>query len=72
MDARGLVLINPKIDHNVAKVVRLAACYGVKHVMWTGRRVKSYMSTGVLSTNSPGQFERRGFIRGAGPVGTTD
>jgi tRNA(Leu) C34 or U34 (ribose-2'-O)-methylase TrmL len=37
--APAIVLINPKYADNVAKVVRLASCYGLGQVWWTGDRV---------------------------------
>ena len=37
--APALVLINPKYDANVAKAIRLASCYGMQQVWWTGNRV---------------------------------
>ncbi len=37
--APALALINPKSADNVAKVVRLASCYGIPQVWWTGTRV---------------------------------
>jgi tRNA(Leu) C34 or U34 (ribose-2'-O)-methylase TrmL len=36
----AIALINPKKADNVAKVVRLASCYGVGQVWWTGNRVE--------------------------------
>jgi len=33
------MLTNPKYAANVAKTVRLASCYGVSQVWWTGERV---------------------------------
>lgn len=38
-------LVNPKSSDNVAKVVRLAACYGVEKVCWTGGRVDVDIAT---------------------------
>jgi tRNA(Leu) C34 or U34 (ribose-2'-O)-methylase TrmL len=37
--APAIALINPKSAENVAKVVRLASCYGVSQVWWSGQRV---------------------------------
>ena len=36
----SVALINPKKADNVAKIVRLASCYGFKQVWWTGHRVE--------------------------------
>jgi tRNA(Leu) C34 or U34 (ribose-2'-O)-methylase TrmL len=38
--APGIVLHNPKFAHNVGMVVRLASCYGIPHVWFTGDRVR--------------------------------
>jgi tRNA(Leu) C34 or U34 (ribose-2'-O)-methylase TrmL len=35
----SIALINPKHAHNVARAIRLASCYGLKQVWWTGNRV---------------------------------
>ena len=35
----AIVLIDPKYAHNVGMVVRLASCYGLKQVWFTGERV---------------------------------
>jgi tRNA(Leu) C34 or U34 (ribose-2'-O)-methylase TrmL len=35
----GVVLCNPRFDHNVGAVIRAAACYGLDSVYWTGSRV---------------------------------
>jgi tRNA(Leu) C34 or U34 (ribose-2'-O)-methylase TrmL len=37
--APAILLINPKYAENVAKVVRLASCYGIEQIWWTGSRV---------------------------------
>jgi len=37
--APAIALVNPKHSENVAKVVRLASCYGFSQVWWTGQRV---------------------------------
>jgi tRNA(Leu) C34 or U34 (ribose-2'-O)-methylase TrmL len=37
--APAILLVNPKYADNVAKVVRLASCYGLGQVWWTGNRV---------------------------------
>jgi tRNA(Leu) C34 or U34 (ribose-2'-O)-methylase TrmL len=41
--ARGqtpaIALVNPKYPHNVGMVVRLASCYGLRQVWFTGHRV---------------------------------
>ena len=37
--APAIMLVNPKYPHNVGAVVRSAACYGLKQVWMTGRRV---------------------------------
>jgi len=36
----AIALINPKCADNVAKIVRLASCWGVNQVWWTGHRVE--------------------------------
>jgi tRNA(Leu) C34 or U34 (ribose-2'-O)-methylase TrmL len=38
--APAILLVNPKYAENVAKVVRLASCYGLGQVWWTGDRVE--------------------------------
>jgi tRNA(Leu) C34 or U34 (ribose-2'-O)-methylase TrmL len=38
-EAPSIALVNPKSADNVAKVVRLASCYGIRQVWWTGNRV---------------------------------
>lgn len=35
----AIALIDPKFPHNVGRVVRLASCYGMKQVWFTGSRV---------------------------------
>lgn len=35
----AIALVNPKYPHNVGMVVRLASCYGLKQVWFTGDRV---------------------------------
>jgi tRNA(Leu) C34 or U34 (ribose-2'-O)-methylase TrmL len=35
----SIVLTNPRFAYNVGMVVRLASCYGVQQVWWTGDRV---------------------------------
>lgn len=35
----AIALVNPKNASNVGMVVRLASCYGIKQVWWTGNRV---------------------------------
>jgi len=37
--APAICLINPKTEINVGMVVRLASCYGISQVWWTGHRV---------------------------------
>src|SRR5262245_36536207 len=37
--APALALVNPKYPANVGMVVRLASCYGVRQVWFTGNRV---------------------------------
>jgi tRNA C32,U32 (ribose-2'-O)-methylase TrmJ len=39
------VLIDPKYAHNVGMVVRLASCYGLSQVWFTGERVSLDIST---------------------------
>lgn len=41
----ALVLLNPKYAHNVGMVVRLASCYGLGQVWFTGERVSLELST---------------------------
>jgi len=41
----AIVLINPKYAHNVGMVVRLASCYGLSQVWFTGERVSLDIST---------------------------
>ena len=41
----AIVLIDPKYAHNVAMVVRLASCYGLNQVWFTGERVSLDIST---------------------------
>lgn len=36
----GIVLVNPRFSHNVGMVVRLASCYGIEQVWFTGDRVR--------------------------------
>lgn len=38
-EAPAIALINPKHAANVGMVVRLASCYGLGQVWWTGKRV---------------------------------
>jgi len=35
----SIALINPKTAANVGMIIRLASCYGIKQVWWTGERV---------------------------------
>src|SRR5690606_8823825 len=35
----SILLVNPKYAENVGKVVRLASCFGMPQVWWTGDRV---------------------------------
>ena len=37
----SIVLCNPRFAYNVGMVVRLASCYGVEQVWWTGERVNT-------------------------------
>lgn len=37
--APAIVLVQPKYPHNVGQVVRLASCYGIRQVWYTGKRV---------------------------------
>lgn len=37
--APAIILINPKYPHNVGQVVRLASCYGIQQVWYSGSRV---------------------------------
>lgn len=37
--APAIVLVNPKFGHNVGMIVRLASCYGLEQVWFTGDRV---------------------------------
>lgn len=37
--APSIVLSNPKFSHNVSMVTRLASCYGIEQVWFTGTRV---------------------------------
>lgn len=37
--APAIVLVDPKYAHNVGMVVRLASCYGLRQVWFTGERV---------------------------------
>jgi tRNA(Leu) C34 or U34 (ribose-2'-O)-methylase TrmL len=43
--APAIVLIDPKYAHNVGMVVRLASCYGLSQVWFTGERVSLDIST---------------------------
>lgn len=36
----GIVLVNPRFAHNVGMTVRLASCYGLSQVWFTGDRVR--------------------------------
>lgn len=38
--APGIVLINPRFSHNVGMAVRLASCYGMGQLWFTGDRVR--------------------------------
>lgn len=38
--APSIVLTNPRFPHNVGMTVRLASCYGMKQVWFTGERVR--------------------------------
>lgn len=42
--APSIILINPKYAQNVGMVVRLASCYDMKQVWWTGNRVHHDLS----------------------------
>src|SRR5215470_1413237 len=42
--APAIVLIDPKYAHNVGMVVRLASCYGLQQVWFTGERVSMDIS----------------------------
>lgn len=35
----GVLLTNPKHAHNVATVIRSCSCFGIKELVWTGKRV---------------------------------
>ncbi len=37
--APGVVLINPKYEHNIGGVIRSCSCFGVKELLWTGNRI---------------------------------
>lgn len=41
----SIVLLDPKYGHNVGMVVRLASCYGLDQVWFTGERVSLDLST---------------------------
>lgn len=41
----GIVLINPRFAHNVGMAVRLASCYGLNQLWFTGDRVRLAMET---------------------------
>ena len=43
--APSIVLIDPRYAHNVGMAVRLASCYGLQQVWWTGDRVQLDMQT---------------------------
>jgi tRNA(Leu) C34 or U34 (ribose-2'-O)-methylase TrmL len=45
-EAPAIVLIDPKYPHNVGMVVRLASCYGLRQVWFTGDRVSLTPSRG--------------------------
>jgi tRNA(Leu) C34 or U34 (ribose-2'-O)-methylase TrmL len=40
----AIMLVNPKFAHNVSMVVRLASCYGLEQVWYTGERVSLDLS----------------------------
>lgn len=35
----GVILINPKHEHNVGAALRACSCWGVRQLLWTGKRV---------------------------------
>ena len=35
----AIVLCNPKYPHNVGGIIRIASCFGIEHLVWTGDRV---------------------------------
>lgn len=39
----SVVLCNPRYGHNVGSAVRLASCYGIQQVWWSGDRVRTDM-----------------------------
>jgi tRNA(Leu) C34 or U34 (ribose-2'-O)-methylase TrmL len=41
--APALVFLNPKSSHNVARALRLASCFGLQQVWYTGDRVREEM-----------------------------
>ncbi len=43
--APAIVLCDPKYPHNVGQIVRLASCYGIPQVWYSGNRVKLKDST---------------------------
>lgn len=56
----SLLLINPKFSANVAKVYRLAACFGITQVWHTGDRIGPDMGRG-RRTRLPPEERMRGF-----------
>jgi tRNA(Leu) C34 or U34 (ribose-2'-O)-methylase TrmL len=78
--APSIVLTNPRFPHNVGMTVRLASCYGMKQVWFTGDRVrleleqrqrlpreermKGYRDVAMINYDRP--LEQ--FARGAVPV----
>lgn len=44
----SIVLCNPKFAHNVGAAVRIASCFGVEQLWWTGSRVNMDPSQGRL------------------------
>jgi len=45
LDAPAIVLIDPKYPHNVGQVVRVACCFGIDNVIYSGSRVKLHDTT---------------------------
>lgn len=41
--APAIALVNPSNPHNVSMIVRLASCYGMEQVWFTGERVKQQL-----------------------------
>ncbi len=41
----AIILINPKYPHNVGAAIRIASCYGITQVWYTGNRVKLMSNT---------------------------